>query len=188
MISGLEEGLQAFIGRLDKHAAIIFYYKIACLYFGAGDYSHTMRWTQKIIDMPSVDLRQDIHCFARILNLIAHYELGNSDSIEYYLRSTYRFLAKKHDLRLYQTYILSFIKELEMSMTEEGLVHQFKKLRSQLLPLTTRPYEKRAFIYFDIISWLESKIQTRTVQEVIREKAWKKIRANAGRMLTVKES
>ncbi|HRG37391.1 MAG TPA: hypothetical protein PK289_02570 [Bacteroidia bacterium] len=34
-------------------------------------------------------------------------------------------------------------------------------------------FEKRAFIYFDIISWLESKIQKRTVQEVIREKSLK---------------
>ena len=36
-------------------------------------------------------------------------------------------------------------------------------------------FEKRAFIYFDIISWLESKIQKRTVQEVIREKSLKRI-------------
>lgn len=179
MISRLEEGIQTFIDRLDKHASIIFYYKIACLYFGAEDYSRTALWTQKIIGMPAVDLRQDIHCFARILNLIAHFELGNTDSIEYYLRSTYRFLAKKHDLRLYQTYILRFIKELELSITEEELVNKFKKLRSQLLPLTTRAYEKRAFIYFDIISWLESKIQKRSVQEVIREKAQKKIQLNS---------
>jgi RNase P/RNase MRP subunit POP5 len=32
------------------------------------------------------------------------------------------------------------------------------------------PYEKRAFIYFDIISWLESKIEHKKVQDIIREK------------------
>lgn len=177
MISGIEEGLEKFIDRLDKHSTIIFYYKIACLYFGAGDYRKTVAWTNKVINMPDVDLRQDIHSFARILNLIGHYELGNIDSIDYYLRSTYRFLSKKHDLRLYQTYILSFLKQLNAGMSSEKLVGKFKKLRNQLLSLTNKPYEKRAFIYFDIISWLESKIEGRSIQEIIRDKADKKIKA-----------
>ena len=51
----------------------------------------------------------------------------------------------------------------------------FADLREHLIPLTTNPYEKRAFVYFDIISWLESKIQSRPVKEVIREKALKRI-------------
>lgn len=177
MISQIEEGLQKFIDRMDKHSTIIFYYKIACLYFGAGDFRNTVAWTHKIISMPNVDLRQDIHCFARILNLIGHFELGNVDSIDYYLRATYRFLAKKHDLRLYQTYILRFLKELNAGITEGRLINNFKKLRTQLLSLTNKPYEKRAFIYFDIISWLESKIEKRSTQEVIRDKANKKIKA-----------
>ena len=48
---------------------------------------------------------------------------------------------------------------------------EFKALLEQLKPLETNPYEKRAFIYFDIISWLEGKIEGREVQEVIQEKA-----------------
>jgi len=51
----------------------------------------------------------------------------------------------------------------------------FADLLDHLIPLTTNPYEKRAFVYFDIISWLESKIQNRPVKEVIREKALKRI-------------
>jgi hypothetical protein len=51
------------------------------------------------------------------------------------------------------------------------MIAEFERLRQQLIPLETNPYEKRAFIYFDIISWLEGKIQHRPVQEVIQEKA-----------------
>ena len=33
------------------------------------------------------------------------------------------------------------------------------------------PYEKRAFLYLDIISWLESKIDRKPLQNIIKEKA-----------------
>jgi hypothetical protein len=32
-------------------------------------------------------------------------------------------------------------------------------------------YEKRAFLYLDIISWLESKIENRRISDIMREKA-----------------
>jgi RNase P/RNase MRP subunit POP5 len=40
-----------------------------------------------------------------------------------------------------------------------------------MLLLVNSAYEKRAFIYFDIISWLESKIEKRPVQDIIQQKA-----------------
>ncbi|MEQ9164669.1 MAG: hypothetical protein RLO12_00310, partial [Fulvivirga sp.] len=111
------------------------------------------------------------HSFARILNLICHYELGNMDVIDYYIRSTYRFMLKKDDLYRFQKAILSFIRKLAGEFSEDDLVPEFEKLLNLLIPLQNRPFEKRAFIYFDIISWLESKIQGKRVQDVIAQKA-----------------
>ncbi|MDH5396932.1 MAG: hypothetical protein OEX02_02220 [Cyclobacteriaceae bacterium] len=175
LINKIHHGLNDFITRLDQHSSIIFYYKIACLYFGNSQYNHTLVWLNKIINTPNVDIRRDIHCFARILNLVTHFEIGNTDVIDYYIRSTYRFLAKKYDLRLYQQYILGFLKNLSHRETRADLKSDFKQLREQLIPLSDKPYEKRAFIYFDIISWLESKISGRAVGEIIGEKARLKI-------------
>ena len=56
-----------------------------------------------------------------------------------------------------------------------ALINQFQSLRNRLLTLVDNPYEKRAFIYFDIISWLESKIQGRKVGEIIKEKVQSRI-------------
>jgi CII-binding regulator of phage lambda lysogenization HflD len=39
-----------------------------------------------------------------------------------------------------------------------------------LKPLEKSGIESRAFMYLDIISWLESKIHHKPVQEVIRQK------------------
>jgi hypothetical protein len=83
-------------------------------------------------------------------------------------------LAKKDDLHFYQKRILRFLKRLN-TLTRDNLKDAFSELHDQLIPLTVNPYEKRAFVYFDIISWLESKINNRPVKEVIREKALKRI-------------
>jgi hypothetical protein len=170
LMNKIKPGLEQFITQLDNHSTMIMYYKMACLYFGSRNFSEAIFWLNRIINSETVDIRQDIHSFARILNLISHYELGNVDVIDYYIRSTYRFLLKKDDLYDFQKYILNFLKKLSHSFTEERLIPEFKKLRSQLLPLQKNIHEKRAFIYFDIISWLDSKIEKRPIQDIIAEK------------------
>ena len=169
-VQHIERDLDQFVDTLGKHATIIFYYKIACMYFGAGQHRLATFWSQKIINEQQVDLREDVHCFARILNLISHYELGNTDIIDYYIKSTYRFLLKKDDLGLYQKYILDFLKNLHRETTEVELIDRFEQLWAQMLTLIDRPYERRAFTYFDIISWLESKMRGCSVEAVIQEK------------------
>lgn len=174
LIERIKPGLEQFISQLDPHSRVILFYKTACLYFGHNDFKSAIHWLNKIINSPDVDLREDIHGFARILNLISHFELGNIELIEYYVRSTYRFLLKKEDLHQYQKYILNFLKKLSSGVTDVELIVRFKKLRSRLLPLTRDPYERRPFIYFDIISWLESKIEHRLIKDIIREKAFER--------------
>lgn len=171
LMAKIKHRLEDFINQLDNHSKIILYYKVACLYFGNNNYNEAIHWLNRIQSSEHIDLREDIHSFARILNLISHYELGNTDVIDYYIRSTYRFMLKKDDLHRFQKAILSFLRKLAEEFSEDDLIPEFKKLRARLVPLQENPFEKRAFIYFDIISWLESKINGRDVQDVIAEKA-----------------
>ncbi|MRT94174.1 hypothetical protein [Ancylomarina sp. 16SWW S1-10-2] len=155
---------------LDKHRNLVFYYKIACLYFGCGEYREAIQFLNKIIEQKDTSLRTDIHCFARILNLISHYELEHTDHLDYQIRSTYRFLVKMEDLQEVQKYILRFIRRLS-GIRPDQLKEEFIKSRSDLMQWVNDPFEKRAFLYLDIISWLDSKIEKRPVQDVIMEKA-----------------
>ncbi len=179
LMNRINTGLEQFITQIDPHSKMILFYKTACLYFGNGDYQIAIKWLNEIINSQEGDLREDIHGFARILNLICHYELGNMELIEYYVRSTYRFLLKKEDLHQFQKYILNFLVRLKTNITEDELRNRFKTLLQNLIPLSQDPYEKRAFIYFDILSWLESKIENRDIQEIIKEKANNRINSKA---------
>ena len=171
LIEKIKPGLEQFIEQIDNHSKVIMFYKTACLYFGNANFKEAIFWLNKIINSTDVNIREDIHGFARILSLICHYEIGNIELIEYNVRSTYRFLLKKQDLHLFQRYILNFLRKLNSTMTDEELITRFKRLRNNLMPLTENQYEKRSFIYFDIISWLESKIENRLVRDIVKQKA-----------------
>ena len=156
---------------LDNNKILILYYKFACMYFGSGDYHATIKYLNKIMNYGDTTIRQDIHTFTRILNLISHYELGNDSLIEYQVRSTYHFLAKLNDTNLVERYVLGFLRRLSDIDDRKDLGKEFDLLRKKLVNLKDNPFAKRAFLYLDIISWLESKMQNRPVQDVIQEKA-----------------
>lgn len=172
MVPKIESFIEENKFSLDKHRNLVFYYKIACLYFGCGEYREAIKYLNRIIDEKDTSLRTDIHCFARILNLISHYELEHTDHLDYQIRSTYRFLVKMEDLQEVQKYILRFIRRLS-GISPDQLKEEFIKSRRDLMQWVNDPFEKRAFLYLDLISWLDSKIEKRPVQEVIMEKARK---------------
>ncbi len=67
------------------------------------------------------------------------------------------------------------LKNLDSIFSSE-LKSEFKKLHELFIVFENHPYKKRAFLYLDIISWLESKIENKPVATIIQEKARKLIR------------
>ncbi len=169
LIERLSSGLEGFINQLDAHSRVILFYKTACLYFGNSDFSRTVFWLNKILTSREVDLREDINGFARILNLICQYELGDTDLVQYSIRSTYRYLLKRDDLLDYQRLILNFLRGLSPSLSNEEVILRFRDLKEKMLEIQDNSYE-RGFVYFDMVSWLESKIEGRPIMEVIKRK------------------
>src|SRR5690606_11500437 len=143
---------------------------IACLYFGMGDNKTCIQYLKRIIQNKNLKMREDLMCFTRVLSLIAHYEAGMDYHLEVQLKSTYKCLLKMNDLHAVQKEMIKFLRRLGDIFPSE-LPNEFQKLYMELKKYENHPYEKRAFLYLDIISWLESHLQNRPVAEVIREKA-----------------
>lgn len=178
IVRKLESELNNFVPKLNRHTVLIFYYKIACLYFGANNFRVAVKWLNRIINEKEMALREDIHSFARILRLISYFELGDEELVEYGIKSTYRFLLKKRTLQRYQHLILNFLRNSKYYDTQKKLISAFSDLKKAMEKLQGSRYEKRAFLYFDIISWLESKIENRKVEDIIKEKMRKIISKN----------
>ncbi len=167
LVPYIEEMLHEYSLHLDRHRVLVFYYKIACLYFGSGDNERAIDYLNKIINW-KVDLRTDLQCYARLLHLIAHFELGNYDLLEYLIKSVYRFMAKMNNLSTAEEEVFKFVRK-SFSLSPQKLVPAFKSLKEKLEKLQGNPLESRSFMYLDIIAWLESKIHRVPVQEVRKE-------------------
>ncbi len=176
LVDEINRFISNYYRKLDKHRILVFYYKMASLYFGSGHFRQALRYVNDVLNYRDISIRGDIHSFARLLNLVTHFELGNDELVEYQVRSTYRFLSKMDNLQEVQRYILDFLRRLGRIDPDE-LPREFMRLRDKLVTLESNPFEKRAFLYLDIISWLESKIQGRPVQDIIHEKALKERQA-----------
>ena len=155
---------------LDEHHEMLFYYKIASIYFGTEKYADCILYLEKIINNKNLSMREDLMCFSRLLCLIAHYELGKDYYLENQLKNTYKFLLKMNDLHEVQKEIIKFLKSLN-SIYPTDIKKEFVKMRVRFIELEKNTYEKRAFLYLDIISWLESKIENRKISDIIKEKA-----------------
>jgi hypothetical protein len=168
LVPVIEEKLQENWLYLDRHRILVFYYKFASLYFGNGDYSKAIDYLNKIINW-KVDLRSDLQCYARLLHLIAHYEIGNYNILEYLIKSVYRFMAKMENLSGVEEEIFKFLRR-SFNLSRKELKQAFEHLLNNLKQFEENPYEARAFSYLDIISWLESKVYDKPVYTIIRDK------------------
>lgn len=168
LVPYIKEKLNEYTLYLDRHRVLVFNYKIASLYFGSGNHSEAIDYLNTIINQ-KVDLRTDLQCYARLLHLIAHYELGNYDIIEHLIKSVYRFMAKVENLSAVEEEIFKFLRR-SFNLSPRQLKPAFEKLLLSLKKYENSRFEARAFAYLDIISWLESKIQDKDVCDVIRDK------------------
>jgi hypothetical protein len=168
MVPFLEKMLKTYGLYLDAHRVLVFYYKIASLYFGSGHNGKSIDYLNRIINSKA-DLRTDLQCYARLLHLIAHYELGNFDLLEYLIKSVYRFMARLDNLSKVEEAIFAFLRR-SFDVGAHALKPEFEKLLHQLKQYEGNPLEARAFAYLDIISWLQSKISGVLVQDVIKQR------------------
>ncbi|MEN8123596.1 MAG: hypothetical protein ABFR32_00590 [Bacteroidota bacterium] len=161
--------IELYEKRFDEHHIMVFYYKIASMFFGAEDYEASINYLGKIINNKELKMREDLLCFSRILNLIAHYEAGFDEDLDSLIRSTFKFLIKMNDLHIVQRKIIAFLKGLG-SIYPHQIKKAFTELYNELKPYENHPYEKRSFMYLDIISWLESKIYNEPVELIVQKK------------------
>ena len=74
-----------------------------------------------------------------------------------------------------QLEMIEFLKNIESFYPRE-LKSELFKLHQRLKILEKKPFENRAFLYLDVISWLESKIENRPMLVIIQEKYKRNLR------------
>ncbi|HMO33055.1 MAG TPA: hypothetical protein PKE63_00590 [Lacibacter sp.] len=167
LVQEIEEKLSEYALYVDQHRILVFNYKIASLYFGNRQYEKAIDYLQEIINGP-IDLRIDLHSYARLMHLLCHYELGNYDILDSLAKAVHRFMVRMKNLTVVEEIMFRFLRKNYRGPQEirEGL----KEFLAQIKGLEKNRFETRAFAYLDIVSWVESKVHNKTLNEVIGAK------------------
>jgi tetratricopeptide (TPR) repeat protein len=168
LIPGIEQGIKENSLFIDPHRQMVFNYKIASLYFGSGDFSTSIDYLQPILHQ-NTGLRYDLQCYARLLHLLAHYELGNYELVDYLSQSVYRFMARMKNLTQLEEEILSFLRR-SFRLSPDRIREELRLFLQRIKKFEKNRFQARVFVYLDIVSWVESKVHGRTLSAVMQEK------------------
>ena len=109
------------------------------------------------------------------MNLVIHFEIGNTLLLESLLRSTYRFLSKRNRLYGFEKSVLGFIQKSGKLRTAKELRETFIDLKKDFENLSQNPSENAMLRYFNFTAWLESKIENKTFAEAVKSHYLKEI-------------
>jgi len=176
LVPFIEEKLEEYAQFIDTHRILVFNYKIATLYFGSGNYNTSIDYLHKIIN-DNVYLRSDLQCYARLLHMLAHYELGNIDIMDSLIKSVYRYMARMQNLTVVEEEMFKFLRR-SFYLSPRELKPELEKFLKTIKQFEKSRFETRAFAYLDIISWVESKVFAKPMSEIIQEKYRKSKKRN----------
>jgi tetratricopeptide (TPR) repeat protein len=158
------------INFIDKNNQLVILYKAAVLYFGLQDYDKCKMYLDRVLADKNEHLREDLKSFAYLLYVITLYEERDYQKLEKMRKRAFVYLRQRNILGQFHHIILQFIKKSE-DILPLDMKAELKNLRSALEPLAEDKFESKPLLYFDVMSWLESKISGRQFLDVVKEKA-----------------
>jgi hypothetical protein len=151
---------------INLHDRAILLANVAISNFYLGNYKKCVSCFNKLKTEYDLADHPELQYGYYLLTLIAHYEAENYDVLPYSLQAFYRFLKKKEQINEMEKYILSLCRKLVKATTKEETLAELKRFREYL----SRTKDTHIYKFFDIVAWLDSKIEKKPLDEVVRRK------------------
>lgn len=135
--------------------ALFMFASLLC--FSTGHYSKCLWWLNAVLNSTKKDVFDQEFAFARILQLMVHYELENESLLESAVKSTYRFLYKRDKLYKFEKLLLDFIRKSFRITAANELKKEAQLLKKEIVKLYNDPNEKRIAELFMLDKWLDKK-------------------------------
>lgn len=170
LANDVDAGLKKFNGQIVEHNVITFQYLLAYLYFGNQQYQDALDRLSIIINDTDDKAVQEIQGFARLLNLVAHYEAGHYRLLESLIESVSRYQRQRKQLFEVEKQVLSFLRKV--NFVEERHIREalFRAFYSRMEDYRKMPSEARIFNYFDFGIWAQAHLKRRHFAEVFRSR------------------
>lgn len=155
--------------KISKEQSVLHLYNRAYSYFGIGDYKKALSVINEVLNDNEQNLRQDIYSFARIFNLIIHYELENYDFLEYVVKSTNRYLSKQDRDYEIENVVIKYIRKLGKSGSNSQRNEILSKMNEEVNELMKDQQERVILEYFHLTAWIQSKLKKQAFSTSVEE-------------------
>ncbi len=154
-IPDIETGLAKHGKKIEKHHRITFYYLMGYILFQNGKYDKAINWNNEIINTRKQDVVKEIFYFARVLNVLIHYELGNYTLLESLLSSTPKYLRARRPIYATEKALFRYLGKVLNSGNRKEKMALAEAFRGELSDLSQLPKEQRVFNYLDLRLWMD---------------------------------
>lgn len=160
VVEEILKGINKYRFKISKEDVILFYYNIARHYFNIGEHKKALEFINKVLNDNEANLRQDVFVFARLFNLVIHYELNNYDLLDYIIKSTARYIKKKNRDYDYEVAVLRYMKKL-LKVSQQNLdkTSVLTEFRDAIQEINKNPLQRVTLDYFDILKWINKKLE-----------------------------
>jgi hypothetical protein len=166
----IEKNLEKNKKDYETHEITTINFLMFVTHFAKKNYNKALKCINEINNSNFEESRQDLYRYAKLCNLIVHYELNNTDYLNYSYKSTQRFFKLIDYPFEFETAFLKFFKNIAISKkrsTNKQAV--FGEFRAQLEEVFKDPYQLIASEYFDLIAWVDSHLNdTDYATEIIK--------------------
>ena len=159
LIRYTEQHITERSGRMNLIRELDIFFNIAIGLFKQKEFSRALDWLNKILNHPRLEERQQVHRYAKILELVLHFELNNFTLIDYKVVNTYRYLYKRQKLEHFDRAVLTGMKAVLKSSDKYSRKDSLQKLSVALKEIPKEEYEKIANDQFDYVAWINEKMK-----------------------------
>ena len=167
LIPEIIKGYSEFGPQINSIRKAYIDFKIAIVYLSTGKFEDALHWITQILNAEGLDKKQDIYCFAQLINLILHFELKHTRFLPYALNSTKRYLKGRKRFFKFEELFLKIIGKISKSDLNKFEIEDILiPIEKELFALKDDHYEQIVFDYFDFATWVKSKIEGKTYLEL----------------------
>jgi DnaJ-domain-containing protein 1 len=167
-IQSYEQESKELAGKIRKSVELGIHYFCAYFYLVAGMHESALQWINRLLNEPRTEIRLDLQCAARMLNVLIHYELGNYDLLEYMMKSTVRFLTNRNRFTEMDRLALRHFRALINLEPGESTATAYQAFMDDLLGLLASDFGKQSMVVLNLEAWLQSKLDGRPMTETIQ--------------------
>lgn len=140
----------------------LIYLGIARLYFRGRDFQTAAQWINRILEEQKKGYRVDILAQAKIINVILHFELGNHELAESYIKRAADFLNRHGTYFEFERLLLNLLRFLLRNDDVGKLISRLQETIASVQEALKLDSSNRTFHFFDYLGWMESRLRLAT--------------------------